>query len=83
MDTVRLLRWARKDVPQGLKPNSFQSFMARLKSCPDTKLMAKAVRLVRGCCTGWGRCRSLRFAIPGFLLRQVALALPQFVQPVR
>jgi hypothetical protein len=27
----------RKDVLQGLKPDDFQSFMARLKSCPDTK----------------------------------------------
>jgi hypothetical protein len=26
-----------KDVPQGLKPNHFLSFTARLKSCPDTK----------------------------------------------
>ena len=24
-------------MPQGLKPNLFPAFMARLKSCPDTK----------------------------------------------
>jgi hypothetical protein len=27
----------RKDVPQGLKPNTFLIIYARLKSCPDTK----------------------------------------------
>jgi putative transposase len=40
---------ARKDVPQGLKPDVFPSFAARLKSCPDTKQsFSAACKLARG-----------------------------------
>jgi hypothetical protein len=42
---VLLLNWHSGRVRQwqGLKPNSFCSFMARLKLCPDTKRLVRAL----------------------------------------
>jgi hypothetical protein len=32
-----------KDAPQGLKPSSFVTYTARLKSCPDTKRLGQSI----------------------------------------